>query len=669
LYHGAQEVGHRSVPDAFWSVCLAAQQTGEPDELVVQGTVVIEVAGVADAAPERAEQSVEVAAASGKEDTSPLGAMVGHLRGDGVFRPAILVSALLAAVAGVFVEALALRAALEVGNDLPTRDQRAAAAALLIALFAVRLLTEIGIAGELARLGRRLEFGIRLALSSKFSRLHERYVQSRPVSDLAERVHSLHQPRSFPAIGGNIVRTGFQIAATVAALGFLDSRVLPLAIIGGLSTICIPFFAHAVLAERDMRVRTHSGSLARFYFDALLGLVAVQSHGAEDSLMREQEGLLVAWASASRARLRAVLWVEALQPVVGFATAAGVLLIYTNGSSRPGGALLVAYWALSFPVLGVALGAWMRQYVWQRTAVARALEPLGAAESEGSDKPSCAGRTSPQAGAALEFRSVSVRVGGHTVLSDVQLSIEAGEHVAVIGASGAGKTSLLGVLLGWNNLATGSVTVDGRELDAAGVERLRQETSWLDPSVYLWNQPLIDNIAYGSPDSDPFGMHAVLEGAGLYSVLDRLPVGLQSLMGEGGRLVSGGEGQRVRLGRALMRRSPRLVLLDEPFRGLDRGQRQQLLTRSRERWSGVTMLCVTHDISDTRSFDRVVVMEEGKVVEQGTPLELASTPDSRYTSLLRAEAEVRTGPWSHGVWRTLRLNEGRLDERPLGPTE
>jgi len=126
--------------------------------------------------------------------------------------------------------------------------------------------------------------------------------------------------------------------------------------------------------------------------------------------------------------------------------------------------------------------------------------------------------------------------------------------------------------------------------------------------------------------------------------------------------VSGGEGQRVRFGRALARPGVRLVILDEPFRGLDREQRRALLVHACQRWRAATLLCITHDVGATQAFDRVLVLDGGRVVEHGTPADLMACPDSHYRAMLEAEALVREGLWSSAVWRRLWLADGRLAE-------
>jgi ATP-binding cassette subfamily B protein len=263
---------------------------------------------------------------------------------------------------------------------------------------------------------------------------------------------------------------------------------------------------------------------------------------------------------------------------------------------------------------------------------------------------------------ALHIAQGRVLAGGHEILRDVNLQIEAGEHVAIVGASGAGKSSLMGLLLGWHKLADGRLTVDGLDLDADTQERLRRETAWVDPGVQLWNRSFIDNLVYASDDTALERVGEVIEAAQLRSVLQKLPQGLQTPLGEGGALLSGGEGQRVRLGRAMLQAGVRLALLDEPFRGLDREQRRTLLARSLQWWQDATLLCVTHDVGETLGFPRVLVVEGGRIVEDGRPADLAHG-DTHYARMLQAEAALRQGSWGNPAdegnpWRAVRIENG-----------
>jgi ATP-binding cassette subfamily B protein len=261
---------------------------------------------------------------------------------------------------------------------------------------------------------------------------------------------------------------------------------------------------------------------------------------------------------------------------------------------------------------------------------------------------------------AIAFEHIEVQAGGQPILHGINLQLEPGEHLAIVGRSGAGKSSLVGILLGWHQPSAGRCLVDGQPLAGAEIGALREVTAWVDPAVQIWNRSLLENLSYGNRQNGE-NINQTISEADLFAVLERLPTGLQTPLGEGGGLVSGGEGQRVRLGRALQRGPVRLVILDEPFRGLDRAKRRELLARARQYWQDATLICITHDVGETRDFERVLVIEDGTVIEDAAPATLAARPDSRYRALLAAETQVRSELWQQG-WRRQRVGNGRVVE-------
>jgi ATP-binding cassette subfamily B protein len=285
------------------------------------------------------------------------------------------------------------------------------------------------------------------------------------------------------------------------------------------------------------------------------------------------------------------------------------------------------------------------------------MEPLHAPE----EARGATAAVAPDGAATVSIAKGSVVAGGHAILRDIELTIAPGEHVAIVGRSGAGKSSLLGLLLGWHQLAEGELRVDGAELAGEALAALRQRTAWVDPQVQIWNRTLLDNLLYATDDEGLGKARLLVEASGLMEVASRLPQGLQTPLGEGGGLLSGGEAQRVRLGRAMMTEAPRLVLLDEPFRGLDRGQRHAMLTSARAWWRKTTLLCVTHDIEETLNFDRVLVIEDGCIVEDGNPAQLIAGA-TRYRALREAEAAVHRDMWQATAWRRIVVAAGSVTE-------
>jgi ATP-binding cassette subfamily B protein len=313
------------------------------------------------------------------------------------------------------------------------------------------------------------------------------------------------------------------------------------------------------------------------------------------------------------------------------------------------------------PNLGQNIAGLLRQLPARRNVAARLLEPLAAADSEANRAPACDADGALTSGAvALRLRSVTVRAAGRTVLSDINLELGAGDEVAIVGPSGAGKSTLVGLLLGWHRPHAGRVECNGEVLDDALLARLRRRTAWVDPAVQIWNRTLLHNLRYGAEDGNWRGFQASLTDADLIDLLHRSDEGLQTPLGESGGLLSGGEGQRVRLGRAHQNNERSLVILDEAFRGLDRPTRGRLLQVARRKWRDATLICVTHDLRETLDFPRVVVLDQGRIVQMGPPAELLAQEGSLYGRFVAAEDAARNELWSDPRWRHLRLAEGRL---------
>jgi ABC-type bacteriocin/lantibiotic exporter with double-glycine peptidase domain len=657
------------VPEAYWSVRPGPPGTEGEEQLLLRGAVLVRARGrrSPDGAAGGAGLSPELAAALSEPPSRPGREMLRLLREGGAFAPAALVLAMVAAGLGVAFEALLFRAFFDLGSSLGLSSQRLGAIALLFAFVSGLLLLDLPITLGSLRLGRHLEVRLRLAFLAKVPRLGDRYFGSRLTSDMAERSHGVHRLRLVSELGESFLRAAAELVATLAGIVWLDPAIFPLALAIGAAVLGVPLLLLPFLAERDLLLRNHTGALARFYLDALLGLFPIRTHGAQEAVRRQHESLLVEWSRAQLGLQAANVTADTILQVLMLSLTVTLVFVHLAHQGLDGSVLLLFFWAFNVFTQGHMLTLMIAtQYPSHRNVALRLLEPLGAPEESSSP---AAGATHTPAGTAvggggiaLRFEGVAVKAAGHTILCNIDLAVAAGEQVAIVGPSGAGKSSLVGVLLGWHRPAEGRVTVDGAPLSAERLAGLRRETAWVDPAVQIWNRSLLDNLRYGSPDGLGLPLDQAVRQADLLGVLRQLPEGLQTTLGEGGGLVSGGEGQRVRFGRALLRPGVRLAILDEPFRGLDREQRRELLARARQLWRRATLLCVTHDVGETLGFDRVLVIEAGRIVEDGRPAALQERPGSRYRALLDAEQEVREGLWSSAGWRRLRMEAGRLSE-------
>lgn len=657
------------VPRDYWRVTPDIANTDTSHQrLSVSGCVVLSVSRrdqahtALDAAP---ALSPELMAAAAEAPVHPLRTLWTYVREDGVLSPMLLVGVIGLATTTTLLEGLLFRGLFDLGSRLALGSQRLYASLALLAFLAVTFALRLPIVRESMRLGRTLDARLRMALLDKLPRLGDRYFQSRPLSDLADRSHSIHQLRMVPGMAVHFLQTVGELGLTLAGVIALDPAGAPLALAIAALAAFVPAATQPLIAERDLRARNQNGALSRFYLDALLGLVPVRAHGADAAIRRQHERLLVEWVRASRRTLRASVLGSGVQALACTALCAVLLLRHFARANGVNAAdLLLVYWTLKLPTLGQTLTALAQQYPVQRNILLRLLEPLSAPEHRSSTSSSGAAATPTHLAVTTEHIVVEdgcVMAAGHPILRDVNLRIAHGEHVAIVGVSGAGKSSLLGLLLGWHRLSSGRLRVDGREVDEGTLDTIRRQTAWVDPGVQLFNRSLLDNLQYSSEQPDVARTTRALDTARLRSVLRGLPQGLQTPLGEGGALVSGGEGQRIRLARALAQTGVTLALLDEPFRGLDRAQRASLMDDVRQHWSDATLLCVTHDVTETQGFDRVLVIEHGAIVEDGDPRRLATTR-SRYRELLQAEARVRDRMWQAPFWRRLRVQDGTVVE-------
>lgn len=573
---------------------------------------------------------------------------------DGAPGPAAIAAALAVAAAGLVLEAMLLRGLVELGRDLGLVEQRVGAVAALLALGAGLLLLEGGSSMGVLRLGWRLELRLRLRLFERLRGLDPQ--QHRETGDIAQRAHSIHSVRSLPMFLANALRLACEVLVTAAGMIWIypagAGQVLALALL----SVAVPLLLGRRMKATDMQFQASKGRLGKFYLDAMTGPVPLRGHGAAEALRHEHQRELVRWLGAGWARQRVVLGIEALQGLGGAVLTAWLLLAYLTPEREPTGMLLLVYWALHLPTVAQDLSGYLGALPSMFNLAQRFHQALG---GDAAPEPAVAPAAASAAPVAVQLAGVTVRLDGHVLLGGLDLDIAAGEHLAVVGPSGAGKSTLVGLLLGLVRAAEGRVFVDGAPLGAAQLARLRLQTAWVDPGVQLWNRSLADNLSYGAAEDRPDRLGAAVAAAELQALLEQLPEGMQTRLGGDGALLSGGEAQRVRLARAMLRPDARLVILDEPFRGLDRARRGALLALARRLWRGATLVCVTHDVHETASFARVLVVEHGRIVEDGAPAALAARPGSRYGDLLAAEQAVAAtldGP----AWRQLRLRGGRI---------
>lgn len=653
--------GPRAVPERYWTVWpdpSTEHETGEP-RLLLRGAVLLRVTARPDASytPESGPVDASMLHAIREGDDSPWRLLLDLVRRRGRRLMTAMTLGMASSSILVALEALLLLGLIRAAGQLEGVGQLPAAIASVVVFVAGVAALQLAIASGAVFLGRQLELRVRTAFLRKIPRLGDRFFQSRLRSDMAERAHSVVSLRQLPAHVAELAGSASGLVATAVAVALFFPDVAGLAVLLALSSVAIPLAAQPALLDLAANLRAYAGGLSSYYLDALRGLTAIRAHRGESSLRREHQRVLDLWLRSALSFNSRVVWLDALQTVVGLSLTAAMLLQHTDRHGLGGGVLLLAYWALAVPELGAAFARDIQQLPDFRSIAARFAEPIQAPEESEPSAPPPLLRAGGR-GVTVGLEDVSVVASGHTLLHGIEARFGAGERIAVLGASGAGKSTLLALLLGWHRAATGRVLIDDAPLAAAVLESLRERTAWVDPAVTLWNRSLLFNVRYGdSRGSEP--IDAIWRAADLRNVIAGLPSGLATALGEDGCRLAGGEGQRVRLARALARRHADLVVLDEPFRGLDRTRRRAALEQAFGWWRGATILCATHDLQVAGLFDRVAVLNEGELVELDTPGALSSRASSHLSRLLEAE-DRREQVWRSSRWRRLWMVDGAL---------
>ncbi|MFD4704284.1 ABC transporter ATP-binding protein [Gottfriedia sp. NPDC058432] len=224
------------------------------------------------------------------------------------------------------------------------------------------------------------------------------------------------------------------------------------------------------------------------------------------------------------------------------------------------------------------------------------------------------------------------------VLKGLSFHVKPGEAVAVVGPSGAGKSTIVDLLLGFYPLNNGTIEVDGLPIEKANAKWIRDAISFVSQDVQLRNGSLADNIRIGNELVTNDEMIQALKDSGLSDYLNSLPEGLESSIGERGALLSGGQKQRLSLARALVKNSP-ILILDEASSALDPITELQINEAIQQRKSKQSVIVISHRLSTVLTADRIVVLENGKVVEEGTHHSLLEK-DGVYSRLFKREAET-----------------------------
>ncbi|MDX8394897.1 MAG: lipid A export permease/ATP-binding protein MsbA [Mariprofundaceae bacterium] len=350
------------------------------------------------------------------------------------------------------------------------------------------------------------------------------------------------------------------------------------------------------------------------------GIRVVKAFGMENYERGRFQGLTENFFSHQMRAMRVqALSLPIMELIAGFGIA-GVLLyggIRVSEGETTAGALMSFLAALIMLYEPVKRLSAANNQIQQGLAAAERIfeimdEPVAVQDSEKA-------KVLPEFSQSICFSDVYLQYPGtdKAVLKNVSLEVQAGEIVALVGRSGAGKTSLVNMVARFMDVTAGSICVDGHDIREITQESLRSNLALVTQEVILFNDTVISNIAYGHDEIDRDKVESISKAANAHEFIEKLPQGYDTLVGERGVILSGGQRQRISLARALLKDAP-ILILDEATSSLDTESERLVQQAIDHLMEGRTAIVIAHRLSTIRHADRIIVLDDGNIVQSGS---------------------------------------------------
>jgi ATP-binding cassette subfamily B protein len=516
---------------------------------------------------------------------------------------------------------------------------------------AVALLVAVALAGGVARYGmrellnsgsRRVETDLRDRLYQHLQRMSAEFYDRYPTGDvMARTTNDLLAVRMVagPALM-YLVDTSIRTLLIAPAMLGISPRLTLLAFLPLLGLPVIMISLGGLVHRRSQAIQAHFSDLTSHAHENLSGVRVVRAYrqeSAETAQLRELSDEYLR-RNLSLARVQGLFF-----PLLGLMGGlSGVIVLYVGGRLIMAGQVTVGEF--------VAFGVYLAMLVWPMIALGWAVNLVqrGAAsmarinelfrEHPAIDSPARpAGLPPAHGGRTVEFDRVWFRYPGTQergwVLQDVSFRVEAGRSLAIVGSTGAGKSTLVDMLVRTHDPTRGVVSLDGVDIRQVDLRDLRRAVGFVPQETFLFGDTLRENILLGAPDDGR--LERVAEVSQLAEALPSLPNGFDTLLGERGINLSGGQKQRAAIARALAQ-DPPVFVLDDALSAVDAQTEARILSGLRGALSGRTSIIVSHRLAAVRDADWILVLDGGRIVEQGIHPDLIAR-GGRYWELLRRQ--------------------------------
>jgi ATP-binding cassette, subfamily B, bacterial len=434
---------------------------------------------------------------------------------------------------------------------------------------------------------------------------------------------------------------GIAVVASILVLGTINWHLtmVLLVVVSGLGAFIAWWAARGRELHRNFA--GHAAHVSGDLTDIVSNIGLVRAFGGAQ---REQQRLSMKIEDemqAQRLSLRSLERLRQFHALSVFFVTAGVLVwsveLWNRGQISTGDVVLTT--TLGFTVLHASrdFAMAMVDMVQQIAKLREAVQVLGLPHEMQDEK---SARPLRVIAGAIDFRGVSFSYpSGQPVLRDFTLAVPGGQKVGLVGRSGAGKSTIMALVQRLYDPDSGQVAIDGEVISHVTQESLRRSIAVVQQDISLFHRSLLENLRYGRPEASDEEVFRAVEAARCTEFIDRLPEGYQTLVGERGMKLSGGQRQRLAIARAFLMDAP-IVLLDEATSALDTESEQSIQEALARLFRGRTVIAIAHRLSTLDSFDRIVVLDRGRIVEDGPPRGLLQTK-GLYSRMYGRQGQVR----------------------------